>query len=298
MAVPPGELAGGVAVVTGGAGAGAGLGQGLVRRFAAEGMRVAILDLDGEAAAALTTDLRDAGNEAMYCVVDVTDTGSLLDAARVVRERWGACNVLCAHVGGGGHGRFEDLDEAVWLDALQRMVLGTVRTVHAFLPLMRETSGLRRIVLTSSIAALVPGRYQGPYRASKAAVTSIGETLDLELGPEGIGTTIAFPSGMLTGEMLGMARSLSGTSSEDLQEMVGDPVFAVIAEEMARHPLDVTTGDDAAQPIIDAVVAGQHYVITHGVSVERDTRARNAQLDAALEHLAARGGTTGTTGTR
>jgi hypothetical protein len=69
-------------------------------------------------------------------------------------------------------------------------------------------------------------------------------------------------------------------------------VFAVIAEEMSRHPLDVTTGDAAAQPIVDAVIAGQHYVVTHGVSVERDARARAARVDAALDDLAQRGGAT------
>jgi NAD(P)-dependent dehydrogenase (short-subunit alcohol dehydrogenase family) len=288
-----GPLAGGVAVVTGGAGAGAGLGQGLVRRLADEGMRVAILDLDDESAGALAVELRDAGHEVLHYAVDVMNTESLLEAARQVQERWGACNVLCAHVGGGGHGQFEELDEGVWLDALDRMVLGTVRTVQAFLPLMRETTGPRRIVLTSSVAALVPGRYQGPYRAAKAAVTSIGETLELELAPEGIGTTIAFPSGMLAGELLEAARGLATVPIGELESTFGDPVFAVIAEEMARHPLDITTGDAAAQPIVDAVIAGWHYVVTHGVSVERDARARAARIDAALDDLAARGGTTG-----
>jgi NAD(P)-dependent dehydrogenase (short-subunit alcohol dehydrogenase family) len=289
----PGPLVGGVAVVTGGAGAGAGLGRGLVRRLADEGMRVAILDLDDEAAGTLAAELGDAGHEAMHLTVDVTNRDSLLVAARRVRERWGACNVLCAHVGGGGHGRFEDLEEGVWLDALDRMVLGTVRTVQAFLPLMRETNGVRRIVLTSSVAALVPGRFQGPYRAAKAAVTSIGETLELELAPVGIGTTIAFPSGMLAGELLEAARGLAAVPVEELEATFGDPVFAAIAEEMARDPLDVTTGDAAAQPIIDAVIAGRHYVITHGVSVGPDARARAARLDAALDDLAMRGGTTG-----
>jgi len=288
-----GALAGGVAVVTGGAGAGAGLGQGLVRRLAREGMRVAILDLDGTAARDLADELSAAGNEVLPLAVDVTVAPALAAAARAVHERWGACNVLCAHVGGGGHGRFEDLDPGLWRDALERMVLGTVLTVQTFLPLMRATAGVRRIVLTSSVAALVPGRYQGPYRAAKAAVTSIGETLELELAPEGIGTTIAFPSGMLAGGLLDAARGLSTVPVEDLEATFGDPVFAVIAEEMARHPLDLTTGDAAAQPIVDAVLAGHHYVITHGVSVAGDARARASRVDAALDDLADRGGTTG-----
>ena len=86
------------------------------------------------------------------------------------------------------------------------MVTGTVATIQAFLPLMQRTEGLRRIVLTSSVAALAPGRFQGPYRAAKAAVMSIGETLALELEAEGIGTTIAIPSGMLPPELIDLGR--------------------------------------------------------------------------------------------
>jgi NAD(P)-dependent dehydrogenase (short-subunit alcohol dehydrogenase family) len=283
-------VAGGVAVVTGGAGSGAGLGQGLVRRFATEGMRVAVLDLDGDAAAALAEELRAHGTDAVACAVDVTRTDTIRAAAAVVHDAFGACNVLCAHVGGGGQGRFDDLGEADWLAAMQTMVVGTVATAQAFLPLMRETDGFRRILLTSSVAALAPGRYQGAYRAAKAAVTSIGETLDLELGPEGIGTTVAFPSGMQASDMLDQARGVAGTTLSELTAMMGDPVVAVIAHEMASDPSDVETGDTAAQPIVDAVIAGDRYVFTHGASFERAYRERAERLDAALLDLARRRG--------
>ncbi len=79
---------------------------------------------------------------------------------------------------------------------------------------MRKTASHRRIVITSSVAAIAPGRYQGPYRASKAAVTSLAETLDLELGPEGIGAIVAFLSGMIPDEHLELAREMLAKLSE------------------------------------------------------------------------------------
>ena len=135
-------LRGGVAVVTGGAGTIAGLGQGLVRRFANVGMRVAILDVDHEAAATLAGDLRSEGFDAVSYEVDVTDEHSVRLAADRVREVYGACNVLCAHVGGGGQGTFESFTIAEWRAALELMVVGTVATVQAFLPLMRATQDI------------------------------------------------------------------------------------------------------------------------------------------------------------
>jgi NAD(P)-dependent dehydrogenase (short-subunit alcohol dehydrogenase family) len=282
-------LEGGVAVVTGGAGIGAGLGQGLVRRLVAEGMRVAVLDLDVDAADALVAELRGEGADAIACRIDVNDSATMHAAAARVRAELGACNVLCAHVGGGGHGRFDDQGEAEWSAAMQTMVVGTVVTVQAFLPLLRDTHGVRRIVLTSSVAALAPGRDQGPYRAAKAAVTSIGETLALELEPEGIGTTIAFPSGMQADEMLDLARAVAGTPLDDLVAMMGDPVMATIAHEMVGEPADVASGDAAAQPIVDAVLADQRYVVTHGTAFERAYRERAEALDAAIVSARRRG---------
>jgi NAD(P)-dependent dehydrogenase (short-subunit alcohol dehydrogenase family) len=276
-------LRGGVAVVTGGAGTIAGLGQGLVRQFAREGMRVAILDIDGDAAEALARDLRWERVDALSCAVDVTDETSLRLAADRVRETYGACNVLCAHVGGGGQGPFETCALDEWRAALELMVVGTVATVQTFLPLMRETSGHRRIVLTSSAAALAPGRFQGAYRAAKAAVTSIGETLDLELGPEGIGTTIVFPSGMLDPELLELMRTMTALESGGM-----DPVVRAIADEMAPEAVDIATGETAAAPVVDAIVDGRRYVVTHGVTVGRVARARQQLLDEAFADAARR----------
>jgi NAD(P)-dependent dehydrogenase (short-subunit alcohol dehydrogenase family) len=191
--------------------------------------------------------------------------------------------VLCAHVGGGGQGPFETCTLAEWRAALELMVVGTVATIQTFLPLMRATQGYRRIVLTSSAAALAPGRFQGPYRAAKAAVTSIGETLDLELGPEGIGTTIVFPSGMLSPDILEFMRTV-----EDLESEMVDPVVKVIAEEMAPEAIDLATGDEAAAPVIEAVEAGRRYVVTHGVTVARVAGERQQLLDTAFAEAAHR----------
>jgi NAD(P)-dependent dehydrogenase (short-subunit alcohol dehydrogenase family) len=283
-----GVLNGATAVVIGGAGTGAGLGRGLVHSFASEGMRLAILDADLDAASALAEFLKGEGTDALACRVDVTSRLSLEYAASQVSDVYGACNILCAHVGGGGQGAFEDLHFESWREAMDLMVLGTVASVQAFLPLLRKTRGPRRIVLTSSVAALAPGRFQGPYRAAKAAVTSIGETLDLELGPEGIGTTIAFPAGMLAPEILDMALEAIGAMGED-SEPSNDLTIA-IAQEMMRNPADLATGEQAAEPIVEAVLSGSRYVVTHGVTAAVVAHQRHEELDRALAEAVRRAG--------
>jgi NAD(P)-dependent dehydrogenase (short-subunit alcohol dehydrogenase family) len=183
-------------------------------------------------------------------------------------------------------GFVEELSIDPWRSALDLMVLGTVATVQAFLSLLREASGLRRIVLTSSIAALSPGRFQGPYRAAKAAVTAIGETLDLELGPEGIGTTIGFPSGMVPAEMLEFARAMT---QQDVSAD-GDDLVLAIAREMAPDPADLAAPEVAAAAMIAAAREGRCYVVTHGVTPVQGARQRLERIDEAITEVFERNG--------
>jgi NAD(P)-dependent dehydrogenase (short-subunit alcohol dehydrogenase family) len=272
-----------VAVVTGGAGQVAGLGRGLVKQFAARGMKVAILDIDLNAAEALLEELRADGLDGLALKADVMSPESLFEAAEQVSDLLGCCNVLCAHVGGGGQGRFADLSLETWRQAMDLMVTGTVATIHAFLPLMRQSRGMRNIVLTSSVAAIAPGRYQGPYRAAKAAVMSIGETLALELGEEGITTTIAFPSGMLSPDLLELGLEVARAPMLDPEN-----IQMAIAAEMIGDPTDLATGEDAAAMVVEAVFSGRRYVITHGKTMETAYGERAEQLQHAFDDLAAR----------
>ncbi len=188
-------LAGGTAVITG---AGSGLGAAMAGAFAAEGMGIAALDINREAAESTATGLAAGGTDALARAVDVADRATLDDAAAAVGERFGACNVLCANVGVQQFGALEKLTADDWQWILSVNVIGTANTVDAFLPLLRASEGPRHIVLTSSVAALVPSPRQGAYIASKFAVTGYGDVLRHELADDGIGVTIVFPAGMIT----------------------------------------------------------------------------------------------------
>jgi NAD(P)-dependent dehydrogenase (short-subunit alcohol dehydrogenase family) len=248
-------------------------------------MRVAVLDRDAAAASALAAELRGAGVEAISCSVDVSEPSSLVAAAAEVEKAYGSCHVLCAHVGFSGEGRFEEAGIDLWRKCYEIMALGAVATVQAFLPLMRASHGLRRIVLTSSASALAPGRFLGPYRAAKAAVTSIGETLDFELGPEGIGATVVFPSGMADGSLL---KSGGPPPDSPAAKRASDPILRIIGQELNQDPSDLCPGEDAAEPVVEAVLHGRRYVITHGATVARLCTERQQLIDQALSELAER----------
>ena len=254
-----GIFEGGTAVVTG---AGSGLGSAMVDRFASGGMRIVALDVDGDGAEETARRVREGGGAAVAMQVDVADFSQLLAAAALAEERFGGCSVLCANVGVQQFGAIDRLTEQDWHWVLEVNVMGVIRTVNAFLPLMRKTDSERRIAITSSSAALTPGIRMAAYTTSKYAVTGYAETLRMELADEGIGVSIVFPSGMTTRHLESSvkARPAEFGPSELRREDI-DAMMASRNLETAGH---VASADYATRHLLTDLAANERYIITHG----------------------------------
>ena len=113
------------------------------RLFAGEGAGVAVLDIDAASAQQVATALADElGVPTTAVRVDVGDAASVAAAARHVESELGGCDVLCANVGVQQFGAIDRLTEDDWQWVLNVNVLGAVRTVREFLPLLRAAIGL------------------------------------------------------------------------------------------------------------------------------------------------------------
>jgi NAD(P)-dependent dehydrogenase (short-subunit alcohol dehydrogenase family) len=273
------DLAGRIAVVTG---AGSGLGAALARTFAEAGMAVAALDIDEPAAEATATALgKELGVPTLAARTDVGDPESVAAAARQVADGLGGCDLLCANVGVQQFGAIDRLTEQDWAWVLNVNVMGTVRTVREFLPLLRARTGWRHVSLTASSSVLVPGVRLGAYQASKFAVTGFGETLRAELAGEGIGVSVLFPHGMITRHL----ESSAVARPADLGESVTlpDDLEAMLAgSEMGEG--DVVTAEDAARNVLRDLLANEPYVLTHGTFRPRYNRRRDA-MEAAFDRM-------------
>jgi NAD(P)-dependent dehydrogenase (short-subunit alcohol dehydrogenase family) len=167
-----------VALVTGG---GSGIGLATARLLAAEGARVAALDLDPSAAIQPV-----AGAEPLLpLVADVADEASVAAAVAAVVRRWGGLDVLVNNAGIGSIGTVEDNPYDEWRRVLEVNLLGVVRTTRAALPHLRR-SAHAAVVNTCSIAATAGLPDRALYSASKGAVLALTRAMAADHVREGI----------------------------------------------------------------------------------------------------------------
>jgi NAD(P)-dependent dehydrogenase (short-subunit alcohol dehydrogenase family) len=273
------DLTGKVAVITGG---GSGLGAAMGRTFAAAGMAVAALDIDETSAQTVASELAETfGVPSTAARVDVGDNSSVAEGARHVAATLGGCDLLCSNVGVQQFGAIDRLTEDDWQWVLNINVLGTVRTVGEFLPLLRVRSGWRRIVLTASSSVLAPSIRMGAYQTSKFAVMGFGETLREELAEEGIGVTVLFPGGMMTRHLETSASArpadLTATGAQD------DDLTAMLAHSPMADG-DVVTPEDAVRNLLADLLADEPYSLTHGSHRPVYNQRRDA-MDAAFDRM-------------
>jgi NAD(P)-dependent dehydrogenase (short-subunit alcohol dehydrogenase family) len=273
-------LAGGTAVITG---AGSGLGAAMADAFAAEGMAVVALDINREAAESVASRLEASGTAALGRAVDVADREAIDAAAADVADRFGSCNVVAANVGVMQFGPLERITADDWQWLLSVNVVGTANTVNAFLPLLRAADGPRHIVLTSSMAALVPTPRQGAYITTKFAITGYGDVLRQELADDGIGVTVVFPSGMMTTHLESSRAARPRALGES--EMRDEDLEVVIATAATGDDV-LTTPDDAIADLVTDMLAGEPYLVTHGSRAE-EIRARHQAIEDAHARMRA-----------
>lgn len=268
----------GVAVVTGAA---SGFGLALGRRCAAQSLDVVLLDLDGGRAEAEAEALAGEGVTAIGARVDVADPGSVEGAAAMVGDRFGSVDLVVSNVGVQLFGPVERFTDDEWRWVLDVNVVGSARVARAFVPLLRRRGdGKGHLAFTTSASVLDPASHLGAYQASKFAVWGLAETLRLELAGDGIAVSVIFPSGMMSRHL----ETSEAAQPEHLRRpVVGDGDLEAVVASNPGMTAALATPDEAAAGVVEAVLAGAPYVVTHGditaaVATRNDLLAEAASM--------------------
>ncbi|MFF1446584.1 SDR family NAD(P)-dependent oxidoreductase [Streptomyces sp. NPDC058274] len=187
--------AGQVAVVTGAA---SGIGLAMARRFAADGLKVVLADVEEGALEKAAAELRLAGAEVHARVVDVGEREQVVALAESAYGTYGAVHVLCnnAGVGSGAEGRMWEHDPNDWKWAFAVNVWGVFHGIQAFVPRMLASGEPGHVVNTSSgDGGIAPLPTASVYAVTKAAVVTMTESLYAHLKAEHarVGASVLFP---------------------------------------------------------------------------------------------------------
>jgi NAD(P)-dependent dehydrogenase (short-subunit alcohol dehydrogenase family) len=183
-----GELAGKIAIVTGGA---SGIGQATAELFAEEGASVVIADVNSDGGEEVAAEL---GPTAAFKRTDVSSAQDVQAVVDFAVERFGGLHVMVNNAGIGGSPRrflkddFRDFDRMMAVNLLGVM-LGTQRAARRM-----STSGGGAIINTTSIAGINAGAGFTNYRAAKAAVIHLTKSTAIELAEHGIRVNCIAPA--------------------------------------------------------------------------------------------------------
>ena len=246
-----------VAVVTGAA---SGIGLGLAERFAAEGMRVVMADVEEPALAEAAARLAASGAEVLPVVTDVS-SGAEVDA---LRDRavaaYGAVHLVCNNAGvSGSHGPLWECLPGEWDWVLGVNLGGVINGVRSFMPLLLKQHAAH-MVNTASIFGVFAGAL-GPYGVSKHAVVALTETLYFNLraiNADHVDVSVLCP---------GAVRTRFGTSARNRPARAGPPVVSGDAERAGAEQFDRLAASGAspaevADIVVDAIRSSRFYILT------------------------------------
>ena len=232
-----GRLDGKAAIVTG---AGQGLGRSTALRFAAEGAKVVIADLNGETARDTVEAIAAAGGEALAVIGDVSDAGDAERLAETTLAECGRIDILVNNAATFGSGKhIAEIDEDEWDRVMRVNLKGPFLCSKYVIPPMRR-QGSGSVVFVSSMSGVVANEMQADYNTSKHGLIGLARCLAQDCGEDGIRANVVCPTGMNTPMM-------ARTPAENVAPYAAMTMFSRFAEpEEVANAILFLASDEAS----------------------------------------------------
>lgn len=257
------QLEGKVAVITGGA---SGMGLAFARRFAAEGMRLVLADVEVPVLDEAAAELQAVGAEVLAVPTDVSDAAAMDRLAAAAFDRFGTVHVVCNNAGvSGSSAPVHELTAEDWAWVLGVNLWGVIHGHRVFQPRLVE-QGEGHIVNTSSMAGHTAFNGLAPYHATKHAVVALSEVTYHELAAAGspVGVSVLCP-GFVNTRIAESDRNRPEASARPLVAVDGDApdeeARAMIRDffSMQQPP------EQVAEIVLDAIRTQRFYLYTDDV---------------------------------
>ncbi|MDX5377110.1 MAG: 3-hydroxybutyrate dehydrogenase [Halomonas sp.] len=249
------------ALITGAAG---GIGRAIAERYAREGARVAVADLDLTAAEATVRQIGDAGGEAMALAMDVTDEAAVEAGVAAMVERWGGLDIAIANAGIQHIAPLHSLSFADWRKVMSVHLDGAFLLTSAALRQMYRQERGGCLLYMGSVHSKLASPLKAPYVAAKHALLGLCRSVAKEGAAHRVRANVICPGFVRT--------PLVDRQIPEQAEALGISEEAVIRDVMLKDTVDgeFTTLEDIAEVALhlaafpSAALTGQSVVASHG----------------------------------
>jgi 3-hydroxybutyrate dehydrogenase len=250
-----------VAIVTGAA---SGIGLEIARTYAREGAKVAIADVNRDAAETAAAALRGEGGKAMAIAADVTDEGQVNAAVGAVVAAWGGVDILVSNAGVQIVHPLEEFPFAEWKKMLAIHLDGAFLTTKACLPHMYASGRGGSIIYMGSVHSKEASVFKGPYVTAKHGLIGLAKVIAKEGAKHKVRANVICPGFVRT--------PLVDKQIPEQAKELGISEEEVVKKVMLGNTVDgefTTTADVAAVALLFAAfptnaLTGQSLVVSHG----------------------------------
>jgi 3-hydroxybutyrate dehydrogenase len=254
------KLQGKVAIVTGAA---SGIGKAIARRFAGEGAKVVIADLNLDQANAVAAEIKSSGGEARGVAMDVTNEEAVNAGVTATVTAYGGVDILVSNAGIQIVHPFEEFSYDEWKKMLAIHVDGAFLTTKACLPRMYKAGG-GSIIYMGSVHSKEASVLKAPYVAAKHALIGLAKVIAKEGGGRGVRANVICPGFVRT--------PLVDKQIPEQSKALGISEDDVIKKVMLKDSVDgqFTTVEDVAEVALlfaafpSNALTGQSLVVSHG----------------------------------
>lgn len=181
-------------IVSGGA---SGLGLAAAEKFAKNGYNIVIIDIDEEKGKQAEAKIKSMGQDAIFCLCDISNNEQVKEAAKLTKERFGRADVLINNAGLEIRGSILQCDEEEWVKLYNINLKGIYYMSNAFAPFMIE-QGAGAIVNTGSILGYRAVGERAAYSSSKGAIDSLTRSMAYDLASNNIRVNCVAPGAIDT----------------------------------------------------------------------------------------------------
>ncbi|MDC8014549.1 3-hydroxybutyrate dehydrogenase [Tahibacter soli] len=254
-----------VAYVTGAA---SGIGKAIALRYAREGAKIAIADLNIDAAEAAAAEIRHAGGQAIGVAVDVTDEVQVDVSVAATVQAFGTVDILVSNAGIQIVHPVEDFTYAEWKKLLAIHLDGAFLTTRACIKQMKKAGNGGSIIYMGSVHSKEASVLKAPYVTAKHGLIGLAKTVAKEGGPHGIRANVICPGFVRT--------PLVDKQIPEQAQALGLSEADVIKKVMLKETVDgefTTVADVAEVALLFAgfqsnALTGQSLIVSHGWNMQ------------------------------